>query len=434
MVERIPTRFRVPVWDRYIYLSGIVSDNMIRAVIEFAGRVDAERLARAIRASQDAVPIAGCRYVEGWWRPHYERLAPAGADGVFSIVETDDAPRELDRYLMQPFDALQGPLVRACLVRAETDTFCLKMHHLVGDVGGIKEYAYRIAEIYERLSADASYRPEPNVLGSRSLYQVGRLMSLGAKLEALRSPDSLAASGYSWCLPLAAGRGEPLILRRHLAPGRFEALRAYGKAHGATVNDVLLAALYRAAHRAIRPEPGTPLALPVAVDMRRYLPGAQTGAICNLSYFTTSQIGAELGATFAETLQRVHSDMERKKAHWAGVGGMQHYYLPLILLPYGVMKSLARGLADKVVAADPESSGPPVLNNLGALDAARLRFGDVPLSDAYLAATVVDPPSLQLGASTCGGHLTLSIMTRAVAGNLPVIEQLLDLYEQELPR
>ena len=39
----------MPAWDQYILHSSIVSDILLRIVVHFAGRVEARRLARAIR-------------------------------------------------------------------------------------------------------------------------------------------------------------------------------------------------------------------------------------------------------------------------------------------------------------------------------------------------------------------------------------------------
>jgi NRPS condensation-like uncharacterized protein len=82
----IPSRFRVTAGDQIIYLSRFANDIVIRAVVTLGGRVDELYLRRALRLSLDAAPIAGCRYVEGWWRPHFRRLGAVDEAALLQVI------------------------------------------------------------------------------------------------------------------------------------------------------------------------------------------------------------------------------------------------------------------------------------------------------------------------------------------------------------
>jgi len=67
------------------------------------------------------------------------------------------------------------------------------------------------------------------------------------------------------------GEAWPFILTRKLGRERTAELKKYGRAKGATLNDVVLTAYYRCLFQRLAMSPGTELQIPVMVDMRRYL-------------------------------------------------------------------------------------------------------------------------------------------------------------------
>ena len=71
---KFPAFLPAPMWDQMQYLIRKVSDQQIRAVIQFDGNVDQEVLRKAVRLSLDVEPVLGCRFVER--DPH-----PLGAVG-----------------------------------------------------------------------------------------------------------------------------------------------------------------------------------------------------------------------------------------------------------------------------------------------------------------------------------------------------------------
>ncbi len=69
-----------------------------------------------------------------------------------------------------------APQVKARIVRSggpnAKDTLCLKFSHVPTDGAAAKEGAYLLADIYRRLGEDPSWRPRPNIDGSRSARQI----------------------------------------------------------------------------------------------------------------------------------------------------------------------------------------------------------------------------------------------------------------------
>jgi NRPS condensation-like uncharacterized protein len=427
----IPSRFRVAAGDLVIYLSRFANDIVIRAVVTLAGRADEQRLRHALRLLLDAAPIAGCRYIERWRRPHFRRLETVDEAGLLQVLPAygpGDPEATLTRYLLEPFEPFEGPLLRAALIRGVSDSLCLKAHHLFGDGAGVVEALYLLAELYAALERDPDYAPTPNVDGDRSLRQVARQFPRGALWRAQGHAALPFGSDPRWALDLAPGADGPPAFITHAQPaGRLAALRACAHVHGATVNDVLLAAWYRAVYRLVQPPAGTPLAVATHINLRRHLPGGRAGAIANLSQMVSTNIGVELGATLADTVALVQAEMARVKAAPPSLA------LPLLLkaLPYGWVQRLFDAVATRLAQSERPVFAGTLFNNVGALDPARLTFS-APVTNAYLTACVPTGSGLQVVVGTCGEQLYVNALLREIGGNRRVLETLLDYFDQEL--
>ena len=85
-------------------------------------------------------------------------------------------------------------------------------------------------------------------------------------------------------LPVKDGPRTPLtFIHRDIPPDRVLRLSEYGQMQGATVNDVLVAAFFRALAAEGDWDGKKQLILTTTVDLRRYLPAGWNKAITNLS-------------------------------------------------------------------------------------------------------------------------------------------------------
>src|SRR5690606_21933097 len=118
----------------------------------------------------------------------------------------------------------------------------------------------------------------------RSTERVLALYSEEERQQALAEEEPFVDR---WRFPIErTGRGTPHIARRTLSPERLGRMKAFGRGHGATVNDVLIAAFFLAFQK-IRGESsdrGEPRSLLTSADLRRRYPGLYEDApLTNLS-------------------------------------------------------------------------------------------------------------------------------------------------------
>lgn len=427
----LPARLPAPALDQLSFLFGSLSDSQVRCVLRLDGRLDAGRLQRAFRLSLDAEPVVGCRFVRHRGRFVWERRADLDALSLCQTVMCEDSEaheRALQRFLLAPLDVTAGPAGTACLLRADTDTLVVKLHHFAADGLGMLQFLMVLAAIYRELNVNPAYQPHPN-LASRGQGQVLRQVGPGGLLLALRS-IRLPSRAASW-RPIATGgdcSGRTFALRR-VDPERVRALRAWGHAQAVSVNDILLAALYRALFVTLGASPGRPLTVGVPIDLRRYLAPGQPLPVCNLSNSADVAITLAPGAPFDDTLRRVHAAMQALKSTGRGLALAvlaELLAVPGFALARTAMEQLVRRIA-------PTGSATPFFSNVGVIDERLVDFGELAVVDAYGLGTVSFPPGLLITVSTFREVMTVAIGFCDRATDPGLVERLLDRLVGELP-
>jgi NRPS condensation-like uncharacterized protein len=258
----------------------------------------------------EAIPILGTRYFEGT-RPRWISLDPNDYGRAFVTAPTE---MEFEDFLGSRVDEGLGPQVRVCLLESRPFAVAFKMNHMVCDADGFKEYLYFLCKIYSKLVTDPQYRPSA-ITGDRSARGVLNRLGVGVKLKSLfsQSKENNLTGGARF--PLSdGGEAWPFILTRKLGRERTAELKKYGRAKGATLNDVVLTAYYRCLFQRLAISPGTELQIPVMVDMRRYLEkGGEFTSLTNLTSTVITQLEYSAEEHFENTLGRVKQSWTRRK-------------------------------------------------------------------------------------------------------------------------
>ncbi len=436
--DHSPKKSRAVLEDLILYWMRGSHDSDIRAVVEFDGRLDFDRLASAARLCLDAEPVLGRRFVPDNFGAHWERVPDLDRSEIASLFETSAYDGDFGRFLVDApgTDLFSGPQIRLSVLRSKADTLVIRINHVAGDGGGLKDLTLLLSETYRKLKENPGYAPPVNT-GSRSLRQIfsrfGRAdllkivrRSFRDAAEFLRPAKFLTSSLETGC------RTHPAMLVRRVPAERFARVRAYGKSHSATVNDVMVAAHLRAFYRFLNPG-GWPR-LVITADLRRHLPREQAEAVCNLSGFFYLDLGRNLGESFDETLFKVRDRIDALKKDYLALGNF-----PLTTLAF---KSLPLPLSLKVhdflghiqkKQAKTEGRVAPLFTNTGAFGDFRADFGGVNATNAYITTTVAYPPVVAVCLSGFAGGLTLTGGFYEGFIGRPLVERFLDLLIAELP-
>ncbi|MEA1959545.1 MAG: hypothetical protein U9N44_07830 [Chloroflexota bacterium] len=401
----IPKRLRAQEKDRYMnYLrrGGLM---MVQLEMEFDRRLDTERLAKAVDLVMDAEPVLGCRLVRGWWRPHWERLDNDKRNSL--TVASSESEYESFKYNV--IDAFVGPQIAVCLLRAEGgDRLLLKVAHEVSDAVAVRDIMSVMSSIYNRLAQESDYKPEPNLRGSRSTWQVFRYVPW------YNYPRIYLNFYIKWAnnmiplktfrLPVGKGKAEGLsFICRFISADRVARLKEYGRARDATLNDIILAAYFRALASVGKWDGRSQLRLILMVDIRRYRPDNRGEGICNLTGTEPFDYGDKLSGDFDATLKRVSAIMKRRKANWIGLSDCAGLAPFASLLPYSVLERTLTPLVNMSIKI---GNGPDVITNMGIIDENGVVFDVKPVRARFIP-PVNYPPHIVFSISSYSSGMDL---------------------------
>ncbi len=370
-------------------------------------------------------------------RPFWQRLPETEWGELCPVVNASDADAEAWRFVTEPIDPHSGTRVRLQLVRGDlSDIVCMKMDHVAADATGTRDCARLLAETYGRLAEDKEYRPSPNLGAERSQEQVFRRIDSDTIADVSRRFRGGGAPAFGWPSSGDDISGHRISYRR-LPPQRMTALRSFGRSNDATLNDVLLAAFYRALIALFDPPIGSPLPLQVPIDLRRYLPEGRAAAICNLSGGLFPAIDRHSGEGFPKTLTRVTAAMAGQKADHPGIGSAL-FMENVFRQPFDQAVAALIGL---LAASATSGRSHPYLSNLGTLEwphadgdlSAPQLFGDAEVKDAFLLGPVLYPPASMVAFSSFVGTLTITMGYPDQAVDGTMAERFLDMLLDELP-
>jgi len=410
-VKKIPDSLPTVLIDRSIlaWQELGLAEFMLQMEMEFTSGPDEELLRRALDLLLDAQPVLGCRLVKRPYRPVWLRLSDKERRNIF---KTGDE-QAYERFKSETIDSKSGPQVKAFLHRGtDRDRLLLKVSHVVADAGGVKEIAADFASIYSNLEQDPDYEPVPNLKGDRGTMQlfhqfpIEKTPTIVSDFLAVTWINSVPAPTLTLPLPEGNYAGRPFVyVKRCFDNERTAMLSAYGRARRASLNDMILAASFRALVAAADWDGRASLSLQMTFDYRRwYLPTDRAGGICNLSAFEFPTPGRTIGRDFDDTLTRVSSYMRRRKERFPGLAIACISPL-LFALPYAGLRTFFGTLTGCQIAAN---NYPNTFTNMGPIKKDELQFGDITPIRAWLLPPPIHPPVFAFGMSGYDGSLTIS--------------------------
>jgi NRPS condensation-like uncharacterized protein len=404
----------------FVFVRGGILRPQLGLSVTFADRIDDARMARALRLLVDSEPVLGCRFVPERPGPEWRRIDPEGLECLLDVRDTSDPEGDAATFVAAPYDPCAGPQIRGTVLRgSDHDTLVLRISHIAVDGVGVKEAASLLADIYRRLGDDPAWVPAVNSDGVRDFRPVRAGASKEQKRKAL-SARSGTPSPTGWDLPDSGRFGAGTYLFDAIEPSLFEAMRAAGRVHGATVNDVIVTAYYRSLFAAVQPRPDAPTPMNIACDLRGLMPEGTRLALGNIAGSWTISVSRVEGEDFEGTLERVVEQTTAVKGSDAGLmtalgsaaaePGNSRWRRALIhmLFTHG-----AKNMEKKRRAPGTSDAG---LSNIGVIDDGRLDFGTgVRVGNVRLFGPMCCPQGIQMTACTFRDRLELCVGFDATA-------------------
>lgn len=402
--------YKAQIFDslQYIFWLQGCNDHQLHSVLTFEKRPDPEIMKQAVRLLIKAVPILSRKYCFREGSLYWEDMKPAQWGEYFKVTRKEE---EFDRFFFEQIPEGQGPQIKVCLLTKEPCRMTVLLNHMITDGAGFKNCLYLLSQIYSNLLQNPDYKPE-TADGDRSCKAVLTLVPPLTKLKTflLDGGDNNQKSDFRF--PMSKeGKGTPFIQLWDIPPESFARLKAYGKAAGVTVNDVLLAAFFRSLSR-MGVWNGKPPWLSIMIDMRKYgkdekyrkdrkdEKSSREKAFTNLTSTVNVQLKDGLGERFPETLEKVNQEMKKKKSGHMGLN-------PLLKLD--LLFRLAGEKRGFALLKDHFNNPHIGMTNIGILDSSSLHFEGSPVTHAFICGSIKYQPYFQLAVSTFQDTVTLSV-------------------------
>ncbi|MBO8424162.1 MAG: hypothetical protein IAB16_04015, partial [Firmicutes bacterium] len=282
------------------------------------------------------------------------------------------------------------------------DVLATVCNHMCFDGPDLKYFNSKVAETYTEYKKSGKLAPDIKS-GTRSAEQVYSAMNEEDYKHAKSLYKNVSTVENKHTFPFAENDGTErsrLVLRK-LDKASFLAMKARGKAQGATINDIILAAYFRALFKATKAE--SPLTVPCMYDLRKYI-GGSTAGLTNLIGFMPCTLSPDYGKDMEETVEKVKEALlPAKNDRFTGL-----YSLPLLKLAYTIFPHCISEIAIGLGYTNPYIG----MSNIGIIKPEECAFDGMLPSDAFYSGAIKFKPYMQLAFTTFMNEITFTIGIR----------------------
>jgi NRPS condensation-like uncharacterized protein len=399
---------------------------MMHAVIYLEEQIDKDKFRQAISIMLSKVPVLRSVYVASKVKPYWEVQIGDFTDAALSFSETKDLDKDLDEFITGRFQSDSAPQFRVKVFTADNqDTIAMLVNHQCFDGADFKQFIYKVAEIYNDIINGGTGESVPVKSGTRANSQVYGSMTPEDSKIAKGMFKNVSKTKHMIAFPFTEDmdHNKAMMVKHKLSAGDFEKLKEYGKTYNSTINDVLLAAYFRALYHLVNLNENECITIPCMTDLRKHIESGETAGFTNLTCLIPCTIDS-VGPEFSATLKKVHGEMEKwKKDKFAGLGG-----IPLLELAYKIAPSSIAELMIKIGYTNPYIG----MSNIGIIDEKKIEFGKAKPRDAFMTGAIKYKPYMQVALTTFKKAITFTICIYGNQSDRAIIEKFFRLFDAEL--
>lgn len=404
------------------YLVRDYNDVTVRYVLWYPGRIDRETLGRAVRAVVERVDVLhGSLHLEGkkliWkiWRDYPERA-------YFQQEETENVELAAARAAMEGIE-FEAPVKLKCtLVQNDRrSAVVLRVSHLVADGGDSKYLLRKVIEAYNLILRTGSAEGLVVKNGSRDPAQVYAHLSKKEQRGLWKNPMTGPKNEFPFADPTP---GEAMLLRQVISREVMEKARAQGKEFGATVNDLLLTAIYRAFGGTAGADQSKGLCVAAMMDLRRHCPGGDSTGLTNLAGSLGTVLPRGVEGTYEETLRIIAEQTAKDKEDpLAGLTGLPLLHFLVGKLPVTLLLKAADMVYGSMALG---------VTNMGNVGGEAMALGGLKPVDGLFGGPSKKKPGVQVSVLSVNGGCSLAIAGEYTEKDVPELMEFLDRIVSEI--
>lgn len=419
------TTLKAEMWDRMQFLFRNYYDRMVHAKLTYEGSFDMEVLKNVVLFMVEKAPVLHSSFnttvIEPYWKEENYTI-----DDIVSYEKVENADKVADEWLLGviPYDN-NVQIKIAVFEDVKHSVLALRNNHMCMDGGDLKYFLATLCENYTNLKA-GNYSALHMKSGSRSYDQVyskleGEDLKHAKNLyKNISKTEDKVAFPWSESVPEDTNK----IIKRVINEEDFDKLRALAKKMGITVNDAIMAAVFRSLYEMCGLKDTDSLTVSCAIDLRKHIvEGGLQGGLTNHTAWMAVRTMSK-GESIQDTIVNViRSTKGFKRDKFMGL-----YSLPLLKLAYTIFPQDIAEFAIKAGYTNPLIA----VSNMGLLNDQKLTFDGMKLVDGFISGAVKYKPFFLMSVTTLLGRVTLSTAIRGNQKDVDIANRYFDLVMKNI--
>ncbi|MBR1763300.1 MAG: hypothetical protein IJ731_08065 [Eubacterium sp.] len=418
-------RLNAELWDKMHYLFRDFNDRMVHVELHYDFEINIEALKTVLVCFFEKAPVLHSSFTDNRIHPYWT-VKDYNINDVLTVreVEEENLSEEIDRFLMQyipPEADIQMHV--AVFNHGGKSVLLIVENHMCMDGGDLKYFVKSLCKNYNEY-IENGISPTHLRTGTRSYQSVYEDFSATEKRMAKKLYKNInSKDNHGFPFTPNSIQDKSFIARRKIPAEKFDLIRAAGKKHGATINDMVLAAYFYSLYELAGFSPNESVSISCAIDLRRHLKDDEGQGVTNHTAWMQCKI-PKRGEDIFKTLEYcVKSSNEFKHDHFMGLHG-----LPLLSFGYKAMPLSISEEVIKIGYANPLLA----MSNIGILEVDKLALEGHEPTDGLMSGAVKYKPYALLSLTSIRKEMTLSMCCRGNEEDKKKINEFFDLIIKNL--
>lgn len=416
-------KLNAELWDKMHYLFRDFNDRMVHVELHYDYEINIEALKTVLICFFEKAPVLHSSFTDNHITPYWS-VKNYKIEDVLTVSRPENVEEAVNEFLTQyipPESDLQMKV--AVFFYEGKSVLCIVENHMCMDGGDFKYFLKALCKNYNDY-VEKGISPIDLRHGTRSYDAVYSDFTPTEKRMAQNLYKNVCAKdNHKFPLTPDSIRDKSFIAKRKIDADRFLKIKQVGKKHGATINDMLVAAYFYSLYELAGYDKSESVTISCAIDLRRHIHDVSEQGMTNHTAFMQCSI-PERGRDIFETLQYVvHSSNRFKKDKFMGL-----YGLPLLNVGYKLLPHAASEEIIKIGYSNPLLA----MSNIGILEADKLSLEGHEPFDGFMTGAVKYKPYVLLSATSLKNVLTLSMCVRGNETDKETVELFFDLMEKNI--
>lgn len=418
-------RLNAELWDKMHYLFRDYNDRMVHVELRYDFEIDIEILKTVLICFFEKAPVLHSSFTDNHLHPYWT-VKDYHIDEVLTVknVNEEELDSEINDFLIQHIPTDSNIQMKVAVFNhSGKSVLCIVENHMCMDGGDFKYFLKSLCKNYNDY-VENKISPIDFKTGTRSFESVYEDFSSAEKQMAKRLYKNVNSKDeHAFPLTQDDIRDSSFIARRKVSADVFNKIKEVGKKHGATINDMLVAAYFHSIYELADFNKNDSVSISCAIDLRRHIKDSQDLGVTNHTAWMQCKV-PRCGRDIFETLTyTVNSVNQFKKDRFIGLHG-----LPLLSLGYKILPHAASEEIIKIGYSNPLLA----MSNIGVLDEKSLALAGNEPTDGFMSGAVKYKPYVLLSVTSMRKELTFSMCVRGNDEDKKIVEHFFEIFESNI--